>query len=439
MLIIKGANVVLPDGQISLLDVAVSDQRIMAIGENLSAPPDCQVLNAEGLYLMAGVIDPQVHFREPGLEHKEDLRSASHACAKGGVTSFLEMPNTRPTTTTQTNLDDKLRRAQEKCVVNYGFFIGANGQNNQVLQTVRPACGVKVFMGSMHGELLVDQSEILESIFREVPRLIAVHAEDQERIAQRKKEFLESTVPITPHLHSQIQDETCALLATQKAVALSRKYNRRLHILHLSTGIEVEFLREHKTALITCEVTPQHLFLDTTAYDTLGTLVQMNPPIRSRANCDTLWSGLLDGTIDLIATDHAPHTLTEKAQPYPQSPSGMPGVETSLALMLTGAMQGKCTIPQVSNWMSQQPARAYGIRERGKIALGYYADLILVDLQKWQTLTRSSLFTKCGWCPFEGWNLTGWVQTTIVNGEIVYADGKVLVDRGGMALEFQGD
>jgi len=438
MLLIKGANVVMPDGTITALDVEVTHDRISSIGVDLPTNENYTLINGTGLYLMAGVIDPQVHFREPGLEHKEDLRTASHACAKGGVTSFLEMPNTRPTTTTQANLDDKLHRAKEKSVVNYGFFVGANGHNNQFLQTARPTCGVKVFMGAMHGELLIDRAEILETIFGEVPRLIAVHAEDQDRIAQRKQEFLASTSPITPHLHSLIQDETCALLATQKAVQLSQKYHRRLHILHLSTAMEVEFLRQHKTPLITCEVTPQHLFLDTTAYNTLGTLVQMNPPIRSRPNCDSLWAGLRDGTIDLIATDHAPHTLTEKAQPYPHSPSGMPGVETSLALMLTAAVQGKCTIPQVSNWMSQQPARAYGIKERGTITQGFYADLILVDLQTWQKVTRNSLLTKCGWSPFEGWHLTGWVHTTIVNGKIVYADGRVLADGGGMALEFLG-
>lgn len=431
----RNAYVVLPAG-IHKSDVLVRGQRIAEIAPQIAVDPDLTVIEAEGLYLMAGVIDPQVHFREPGLEHKEDLQTASYACAKGGVTSFLEMPNTNPPTTTPEALADKLARARAKSVVNYGFFMGANGKNIPDLQTAHQSCGVKIFMGSMHGELLVDRDEVLEEIFREVPRLIAVHAEDQARIRERRSLLLENVSDPQPALHSQIQDETAALLATQKAVALSHKYQRRLHILHLSTGIEVEFLRQHKTPLITCEVTPQHLFLDTSAYGQLGTLAQMNPPLRSADNCRLLWSGLLDGTIDCIATDHAPHTLREKAQPYPNSPSGMPGVETSLALMLTAAMSGKCSIPQVSEWMSAKPALAYGIKERGQIQKGWYADLILVDVNTWKPVRNEELLTKCGWSPFAGWHLTGWVHTTIVNGAIVYQSGKINPQVRGMALEF---
>ncbi len=435
-MLIQSANVVFRDGSIRQLDVQIENGRIRHLAEGISPEPAETVIPAEGLYLLAGVIDPQVHFREPGLEHKEDLQTASHACAKGGVTSFLEMPNTKPATTSQQALDDKLRRAREKSVVNYGFFLGANGTNIRELQTAQPVCGVKIFMGAMHGELLIDSHSILEEIFRAVPRLIAVHAEDQARIRERRSQLLGENPH--PRLHSLIQDETTALLATQKAVALSHKYQRRLHILHLSTGIEVEYLRQHKTPLITCEVTPQHLFLDTSAYESLGTLAQMNPPLRSPENCAQLWQGLLDGTIDLIATDHAPHTLEEKAQPYPQSPSGMPGVETSLALMLTASQQGKCTLGQVTQWMSSRPAEAYGIVDRGEIQVGWWADLVLVNLKEWKRVNEKELLTKCGWSPFAGWNLTGWVHTTIVNGEIVYANGKVNPQVRGQALEFRG-
>jgi dihydroorotase len=437
-LLIREALVVLPDREVAQRDLLVRGERIAAIAPEImpSGDPDQKVIDGKGLVLMAGVIDPQVHFREPGLEHKEDLQTASYACAKGGVTSFLEMPNTRPTTTTQEYLADKLRRAQEKSVVNYGFFIGANGKNIADLQTAHPVCGVKVFMGSMHGELLIDQEQVLEEIFRSVPRLIAVHAEDQERIRIRRTEFLAGANEHNYAIHSQIQDETAALLATQKAVALSHRYQRRLHILHLSTGMEVEYLRSSKSELITCEVTPQHLFLDTSAYQHLGSFAQMNPPLRSADNCVLLWEGLLDGTIDLIATDHAPHTRTEKAQPYPQSPSGMPGVETSLALMLTAAMTGKCSIAQVSEWMSQRPAEAYQIKERGQIRPDWYADLILVDVDTWKPVKNEELMTKCGWSPFAGWNLTGWVDTTIVNGMIAYSKGKIHPHTRGKALEF---
>jgi len=433
--LIQSAHVVFTDGTIRRLDVQIAGGRISQIAEQIEPEPSEPVILAEGLHLLPGVIDPQVHFREPGLEHKEDLQTASYACAKGGVTSFLEMPNTKPTTTSQTALDDKLQRASQKSVVNYGFFVGANGTNLAELQTAQPACGVKVFMGSMHGELLIDSDAVLTEIFASVPRLIAVHAEDQARIRERRSQLLGENPH--PRLHSQIQDETAALLATQKAVALSHKYQRRLHILHLSTGIEVEYLRTHKTPLITCEVTPQHLFLDTSAYETLGTLAQMNPPLRSPANCAQLWQGLLDGTIDLIATDHAPHTLAEKAQPYPQSPSGMPGVETSLALMLTAAQQGKCTLGQVTQWMSSRPAQAYGIVDRGEIQVGWWADLVLVNLEEWKPVRAEELLTKCGWSPFTGWQLTGWVDTTLVNGEVVYAEGKVHPQVRGQALQFR--
>lgn len=241
---------------------------------------------------------------------------------QGGVTSFLEMPNTRPLTIDQASLDDKLARAAAKCVVNYGFFIGATKDNLAVLNTVQPVCGIKIFMGSMHGPLLVDEEPILDRIFSEGKRLIAVHAEDQGRIRARREQFAGiSDVAV----HSQIQDEIAALNATQLAVKLSRKYERRLHILHLSTGIEVDFLRKHKLPWITVEVTPQHLLLTTEAYANIGSLAQMNPPLRTAGDNGKLWQGLLDGVIDFIATDHAPHTLEEKAQPYPQSPSGMPG------------------------------------------------------------------------------------------------------------------
>ncbi len=437
-LFIRHARILLPTGEFVVGDVQTCGREIVQVAPNIPASQDraaTKEIDAQGLTLLPGVIDPQVHFREPGLEHKEDLFTASSACARGGVTSFLEMPNTRPLTITQEALDDKLRRAAEKCLVNYGFFIGATPENLPALLDAQPTCGIKIFMGSAHGHLLVEHEAALEPIFAKGARLIAVHAEDQARINQRRKEFAEIT---DPAIHSKIQDNQAALNATQLALRLSKKYQRRLHILHLSTAEEANLLRQDKPSWVTAEVTPQHLLLNTDAYEKIGTLAQMNPPLRSRHDNEVLWQALLDGVIDFIATDHAPHTLEEKAKGYPNTPSGMPGVETSLPLMLTQAMQGRCSVAQVSNWMSTAVAKAYGIPKKGAIAPGYDADLVLVDLDNYRPVLREELLTKCGWSPFEGWNLTGWPVMTIVGGQIVYEKGQLNTNVRGEALTFGG-
>lgn len=431
-LLIRHATIMLPNGEFLVGDVLVRGRSIVQVAPEITAP-GVKDIDATGKTLLPGVIDPQVHFREPGLEHKEDLFTASCACAKGGVTSFLEMPNTRPLTITQAALDDKLQRAAQKCVVNYGFFIGATPENLPDLLTAHPTPGIKIFMGSMHGPLLVDTEAALEAIFARGKRLIAVHAEDRARIEQRRSQFAGIH---DPKIHSQIQDNLAALIATQLAVKLANKYQRRLHILHMSTAEEADFLRQDKPSWVTAEVTPQHLLLNTNAYDTIGSWAQMNPPLKSPHDNEVLWQALLDGVIDFIATDHAPHTLAEKAQEYPLTPSGMPGVETSLPLMLTAAMQGRCTVAQVANWMSTAVAKGYGIANKGAIAPGYDADLVLVDLNTYRPVVREELLTKCGWSPFEGWKLTGWPVITIVGGQIVYANGKVNTQVRGEALEF---
>lgn len=435
-LLIRQARILQPEGEFISGDVLVQGGKIREISPELSAEAtdaDIAVIDATGLTLLPGVIDPQVHFREPGLEYKEDLFTASCACAKGGVTSFLEMPNTRPLTTTQAALDDKLQRAAQKCLVNYGFFIGATAEVLPDLLSAKPTPGIKIFMGSMKGDLLVSEEEFLDRIFAQGDRLIAVHAEDQSRIQQRREQFAGQT---DPAVHSQIQDNQVALLATQLALKLSRKYQRRLHILHLSTGDEAELLRQSKPSWVTAEVTPQHLLLNTSAYETIGTKAQMNPPLRSPRDNEILWKALLDGVIDFIATDHAPHTLEEKGRGYPNTPSGMPGVETSLPLMLTQAMQGRCTVPQVVNWMSTAVAKAYKIPDKGLIVPGYDADLILVDLNESRPVRREELQTKCGWSPFEGWTLTGWPVVTIVGGQVAYERGRLHTEVRGKALSF---
>jgi dihydroorotase len=431
-LLIRNATVLHPNGEFQVADVRLEGDKIVEVAPQITAVAD-RTIEATGLTLLPGVIDPQVHFREPGLEYKEDLYTASRACARGGVTSFLEMPNTKPLTITQAALDDKLARAADHCLVNYGFFIGATKAQLPDMLTANPVCGIKIFMGSMHGDLLVDEEIVLDPIFAKGDRLIAVHAEDQARIADRRAQYSDAT---DPAVHSIIQDNQAALNATKLAVKLSKKYQRRLHILHLSTGDEAEFLRQEKPAWVTAEVTPQHLVLNTEAYKTKGTLVQMNPPIRSAQDNETLWQALRDGVIDFIATDHAPHTLEEKSQPYPKSPSGMPGVETSLAVMLTQAKAGKCTVAQVSHWMSTAVAKAYKIPNKGLIEVGYDADLVLVDLENTKPVRREDVQSKCGWNPFEGWDLTGWAVYTIVNGQVVYDNGAIDDTVRGRALTF---
>lgn len=441
---IHNARILLPEGELYQGDLLITDGRIAAIDRDLlgsSALGIDQVVAADGLVLMPGVMDPQVHFREPGKEHKEDLHTASRACVRGGVTSFLEMPNTDPLTINQATLDDKLQRASQKSLVNYGFFIGATGDNLTDLQTVKGACGIKIFMGSMGGPLLVEDQEALEAIFAQTDPnfVIAVHAEDQAMIRARREQFATQMAAGELAIHSQIQNVEVALTATKRALDLAIRHRHRLHILHLSTAAEVDLLRQHKPAWVTAEVTPQHLHLSTDHYATLRSLAQMNPPLRDPDNAAGLWQGLQDGILDCIATDHAPHTLTEKAQPYPHSPSGMPGVETALPLMLTAAQQGRCTLAQVMGWMCELPPRLYGIPYKGRIEVGYDADLILVDLDRPRLVKREDLETKCGWSPFEGWSLVGWPQWVWVNGQAAMRQGILDDTVRGLPLRYQRD
>ncbi len=431
-LLIRNARIARYDGTVTEGDVLCRDHRIERIERAIASPAD-ETLDADGLTLLPGVIDPQVHFREPGKEYKEDLASGSRAAVRGGVTSFLEMPNTDPSTTTQAALDDKLARAARKCVANYGFFIGATPGNLDALNSAAPVCGIKIFMGASTGSLLVNDPGDLERIFANGTRLIAVHAEDEARIQARKPHFAGRTDPAA---HSELRDNECALLATQLALSLSKKYKRRLHILHLSTKEEVELLRRDKPAWVTAEVIPNHLFLNTADYARLGTLVQMNPPIRTPADNEALWAGLHDGVIDCIATDHAPHTLEEKQQGFPGAPAGMPGVETSLPLMLTAMQAGRCTLAEIQKWMCYGPARLYGIAMKGKIQEGWDADLTLVDLDNKRPVRNEETFTKVKWSPFAGRELTGWPQVTIVNGRVVYERGNIREGVLGRALTF---
>jgi len=433
-LIIRNARIATASGIVEEADLACQGDRIEKIDPQISANSHEQI-DADGLLLLPGVIDPQVHFREPGACHKEDLASGSRAAVRGGVTSFLEMPNTHPATTTQQLLDQKLLLAATKSVANYGFFIGATTDNLKEINTASPVCGIKIFMGASTGDLLVDQRADLERIFANGQRLIAVHAEDEQRIQARKACYLQDPNPGIS-LHSIIRDPECALLATTLAVELSAKYHRRLHILHVSTALEVNYLRQHKPAWVTAEVIPNHLLLCINDYEELGSLVQMNPPIREAADNAMLWQGLHEGVIDFIATDHAPHTLHEKQQPYPNSPSGMPGVETSLPLLLTAMQAGHCTLQDVLKWLSSGPAAAYNLVNKGRIEEGFDADLTLVDMEHHHPVRNQDMVSRAGWSPYAGRSLTGWPQYTMVNGRIIYEKGQIHSGRLGKALRF---
>ncbi|WP_230840765.1 dihydroorotase [Gloeobacter morelensis] len=433
-LLLRDVRMVLDDGSLYAGDLLCQGGLIQAMDRALNSPTD-RVIDGGGRVLLPGVIDPQVHFREPGKEYKEDLQTGSWACARGGVTSFLEMPNTSPPTTTVERLEDKLARAASKCVVNYGFFAGATADNIEALQqSAGLSCGVKIFMGASTGDLLVDDPVALERIFKEVPRLIAVHAEDEARIRERTRLFAGRT---DPHVHSQLRDNECARLATAQALELSRRYRRRLHILHLSAAEELALLRADKPAWVTAEVIPQHLFLSTAAYDTIGMRAKQNPPLRSEADRQAMWAGLRSGLIDFVATDHAPHLLSEKDRDYAEAPAGMPGVETSLPLMLTALARDEVNFAQIVRWMSRGAAKAYGIPNKGSLRPGFDADLVLVDLESYEPVRAERMASKCGWSPFEGWSLTGWPVLTVVGGRVAFEAGEVQTDTRGSALSFQ--
>ena len=438
-------------------DCRIADGRIVELGE-LTAASDEKIIEASGLHLLPGIIDPQVHFREPGRTELENLESGSKAAASGGVTSFLDMPNNVPAVTTLSAMKDKLQSAASSCIVNHGFFIGASADNIEDLQECvgRPGegknisgiCGIKIFMGSSTGDLLVDDEKVLERIFSETAGLIAVHAEDEDRLVQRFK-LMKGRTDMAAH--AEWRDSETALIATKLAVSMAQKHRRRLHVLHLSSALEADWL-EGKTNLsinedgawITTETLPQYLTFDQHDIDVLGTRLKMNPPIRNDEDKDVLWRRIHDGTIQCIATDHAPHSLAAKSKGWPEAPSGMPGVETSLPVMLTHAVNGMCTIEDVVLWMSTNVTRIYGIDNKGVIAVGADADLVLVDMHNSMVVKDENAWTKVGWNPFIGRDLFGWPIMTLVSGTPVFErdlatdpKGSILVSPGqtGTALK----
>jgi len=417
--LIRNAHCVLPSG-IQKTDVLIEGDAILDVAASQATQAD-EIVDAAGLHLLPGVIDDQVHFRDPGLTHKEDLHTGSLACAKGGVTTFLEMPNTKPATITRTALANKLALASTKCVVNYGFYIGATLDNVPELQKAERTPGIKIFIGSSTGNMLVDDQDALERIFAETTLPICAHCEDEATVRANAERIGGGEAYAD---HSLIRDHRAAVIATQRSVDLARRHAHRFHVLHLSTADELPIIADHG-GLLTAEACPHHLLFNTGDYKRLGSLVQMNPSIKSPVDNAALWRGLNDGQIQVVATDHAPHTLDEKQLPYPQSPSGLPAVENSLALMLNAANEGRCTLEQVVNWMCDAPARVWDVVNKGRIVEGYDADLVLVNLSKRHTIRNAKQVTKCGWSPWDGESLTGLPVRTWVMGQTVFADGTI--------------
>ncbi|MCG2610099.1 dihydroorotase [Flavobacterium sp. SM15] len=440
--LIKNAKIV-NEGTIFEGDVLIENEIIKEIAESISVKPNFTVVDAEGSYLIPGVIDDQVHFREPGLTHKGDIASESRAAVAGGITSFIEQPNTVPNAVTQELLEQKYQIASASSYANYSFMMGGTNDNlEEVLKTnPRNVAGIKLFLGSSTGNMLVDNEEVLEKIFSSTSMLIAVHCEDEATIkANLEKYKAEYGDDIPMEFHHLIRSEEACYLSSSKAIELAKKTGARLHIFHLSTAKETDLftnkipLEEKK---ITAEVCVHHLWFTNEDYKTKGTLIKWNPAVKTQADKDGLWKALLDDRIDVIATDHAPHTWEEKQNPYTSAPSGGPLVQHAVVAMFEAHLQGKISVEKIVEKMAHNPAKVFKIEKRGFIREGYFADLTIVNTTAPWTVNKDNILYKCGWSPFEGTNFKSRISHTFVNGHLVYANGKVKEDRFGQRLLFE--
>jgi dihydroorotase len=431
-LIIRRGTVVNHDG-IGERDIGVTGGRIAALGDLASADAG-EVVDAVGLTILPGVIDTQVHFREPGAEHKEDLQSGSFSAVMGGVTTVFEMPNTDPTTVSAPALTDKLKRARGRMHCDYAFWVGGTAENVSdigELEQLPGAAGVKVFMGASTGNLLVPEDSGIRAILGRTRRRAAFHAEDEFRLRER----LGERRPGDPSSHPVWRDAEAALSATRRLVTIAREKGAVIHVLHVSTGEEMRFLAEHKD-IASVEVTPHHLTLSADDYSRLGTLLQMNPPVREAAQREAVWAGVADGTADILGSDHAPHTLEEKGRAYPESPSGMPGVQTLVPVMLDHVARGRMSLMRFMDMTSAGPARLFGIAGKGRIAVGYDADFTVVDLKKRETITNDWIASRAGWTPYAGMKVTGWPVGTIIRGRQVVWEGALINPAEGRPVRF---
>ena len=432
-LVLSGGMVHTPNGPV-IADVAVCEGRILGIG---SYPDAARRIDCTGLDVLPGVIDSQVHFREPGLEHKEDLESGSRAAVMGGVTAVFEMPNTSPNTDSVMRVHDKLERAHHRMYCDHAFYVGATADNAEELgelERIPGTAGVKIFMGASTGSLLVAEDDQLARVLAHGRRRVAIHAEDEARMNARKGERVEGD----PASHPVWRDDESAMLATRRILRLAREARRPIHVLHVTTPAELELIARHRD-VATCEVTPQHLTLAAEdAYPSLGTFAQMNPPIRSAAHRDGLWHWLRQGVPDVLGSDHAPHTREEKAKTYPASPSGMPGVQTLLPLMLDHVAKGRMTLERLIDMTSSGVQRVFGLVGKGRIAVGYDADFTVIDRKGRFTVTEDWVESRCGWSPFTGMELEGRVVGTIVRGQSAMWEGQLANQALGEPLRFAG-
>ncbi|MBC1181223.1 dihydroorotase [Brevundimonas sp. WCHBH090558] len=433
-LIVRGGEVANHAGR-GMADVGVIDGKIAFIGD-LSQASAGETFDATGLTVLPGVIDTQVHFREPGLEWKEDLETGSRAAALGGVVAVFEMPNTNPNTTDPDTMADKLARAKDRMWTDHAFYVGGTHENADYLgelERLPGCCGVKVFMGASTGDLLIADDEGVRKVLSNVRRRATFHSEDEYRLVERRG--LARTGDWTSH--PEVRDAESAIRSTRRLVGLAKETGARIHVLHVTTREEMEYLRFHKD-VATVEITPQHLTLvGPEAYERLGSYAQMNPPIRSQEHVDALWLwGMQQGVADVLGSDHAPHTKEEKAKPYPASPSGMPGVQTLVPLMLTHVANGRLSLERFIDLTSAGAQRVFGTANKGRMAVSYDADLTIVDLKAKRTITHDQQATRCGWTPFDGMEATGWPMATIVRGRVVMQDGELIGSAHGRPVRF---
>ncbi|WP_293677437.1 dihydroorotase [uncultured Phenylobacterium sp.] len=433
-LIVRGGEVVNHSGR-GIADVGVKDGKFAAIG-NLGQASAGEVFDATGLTVMPGVIDTQVHFREPGLEWKEDLETGSHCAVLGGVVAVFEMPNTEPTTTDPAALADKLARAKDRMHCDHAFYVGGTHENAAFLgelERLPGCCGVKVFMGASTGTLLVQDDEGVEQVLAHINRRAAFHSEDEYRLADRRP--LARTGDWTSH--PEVRDAQSAIQSTHRLVRLAKKLGKRIHVLHVTTKEEIEYLAAHKD-VASVEVTPQHLTLEgPEAYERLKGFAQMNPPIRDHGHRMGIWAGVANGVADVLGSDHAPHTREEKARPYPASPSGMPGVQTLLPVMLTHVAEGRLSLERLVDLTSHGANRIFDLADKGRMAVGYDADLTVVDLKARRTITHGAMATRAGWTPFDGMEAKGWPIATIIRGRVVMRDDEIVAKGRGEPVRFR--
>lgn len=440
-ILLKNATII-NEGKSFVSDVLIDGEIISKIGTNLSDDA-AKVVDLKGKYLIPGMIDDQVHFREPGLTHKANIYSESRAAVAGGITSFMEMPNTNPTATTQALLQDKYDIAAKNSIANYSFFMGATNDNiEEVLKTnKKDVCGIKIFMGSSTGNMLVDNEATLTGIFSKCDLLIATHCEDEATVRRNLALYKEKYGENLPmKYHPLIRSEEACYLSSSMAVDLAKKYDTRLHILHISTAKELSLFdgtKPLKEKKITAEACVHHLWFSDADYDEKGTYIKWNPAVKTAADRAAIWQGVLDNKIDVLATDHAPHTIEEKNNSYFNAPSGGPLVQHAVLALLQKSLQGKITLERLVEKMSHALADCFQIEKRGYLREGYYADLVVVDPEQKYTVTKENILYKCGWSPFEGVTFDHAIDQTYVNGQLVYQNGKIIEGNTGQRLTFE--